>query len=108
MIAASITAAPWSLCQALAACTDDPDIATHLLRLGQGPVALVGPNLLLVLLAVSGQLERFRWIARIAGLVGFVSLILCWSTDLIVPGVQRVPAGMLYMEPGRLTGIHIS
>ena len=70
MIGAVVTALPWALCQALAAMAHDPATATRLLRLGQGPVALVGPNLLLLLLAVGGQLERFRWIARLSGIVG--------------------------------------
>ncbi|MEO8553822.1 MAG: hypothetical protein ABI678_27805, partial [Kofleriaceae bacterium] len=70
MIGAIVTALPWALCQGLAAMAQDPDSATRLLRLGQGPVALVGPNLLLLLLAVGGRLERFRWVARISGIVG--------------------------------------
>ncbi|MDB4955649.1 MAG: protein serine/threonine phosphatase [Myxococcales bacterium] len=108
VISASVTAVPWALCQGLAACTDDAQMASHLLRLGNGPVAMVGPNLMLVLLAVSGQLERHRWIARIAGLLGMISLVLCWTTNLIVPGVQRLRSGMFYIEPGPLTAIHIS
>jgi len=59
-IGASTTALPWALCSGAATFTDDPEIAVRLLRLGNGPVALVGPSLLLVMLGVSGQLERHR------------------------------------------------
>jgi GAF domain-containing protein len=108
VIAAAMTALPWALCQALAACTDDALVAARFLRLGQGPVASVGPNLMLVMLGVSGQLERYRWVARLAGVFGVVALVLCWGTDLVVPGAQRVPLGMYYLKPGPLTGLHIS
>ena len=89
MIGAAITALPWALCHAGAACTTDPGVALRILRLGQGPIAFVGPNFLLVLLGISGQLERYRWVARAAGSVGAVLLVLCWSTPWTVPGVQQ-------------------
>ncbi|HTL34515.1 MAG TPA: SpoIIE family protein phosphatase [Kofleriaceae bacterium] len=108
VIAAAMTAVPWALCQAMAACTDDAILAARFLRLGQGPVASVGPNLMLVMLGVSGQLERYRWLARLAGVVATAMLVVCWATDWVVPGVQRVPLGMYYMRPGPLTGLHIS
>lgn len=107
VLAAATAALPWSVCQGFAACTTDPALATRLLRLGQGPVAVVGPNLMLVLLGVSGQLERYRWIARIAYVVGGSLFVACWATDWVVPGVQLVPAGMFYMRPGPLTGVHL-
>ena len=71
-------------CSALAACTQDPAVATRLLRLGLGPVALIGPCLMLVLLGFSGQLERHRWLANLAGSFGAVMVGLCWGTDWIV------------------------
>jgi hypothetical protein len=108
VIGAAVCALPWAICHALTACTDDVLIATRLLRLGHGPVAGVGPCLMLLMLGITGQLERNRWIARLAGVFGAVSLALCWGTDLIVPGVHRTPSGMFYMNPGPLTGIHIS
>lgn len=108
VIGAALTALPWAVCQALAACSDDPIVAHRMLRLGQGPVALVGPNLMLVLLGVSGQLERYRWVARGAGLIGLFFMITCWATDWVVPGVQLISAGMFYIRPGPLTGVHIS
>jgi GAF domain-containing protein len=108
VISAAVAAVSWSLCQALAACTDDPVAATHLIRLGQGPTAAVGPSLMLVLLGVSGQLERYRWIARIAFVIGTFFFVMCWATTWTVPGVQLLPWGMFYIAPGPLTGIHLS
>jgi GAF domain-containing protein len=108
VISAAAAAIPWSFCQGLAGCTDDPVVAKHLIRLGQGPVAAVGPSCMLVLLGVSGQLERYRWIARIAFMIGTFFFIICWATTWVVPGVQKVPWGMYYMTPGPLTGMHLS
>jgi GAF domain-containing protein len=105
VIAASTTALPWSVCQAFAACTDDPVLATKMLRIGQGVVALIGPNLMLVLLATSGQLERYKWFARIAGFVGGAVLMIGWATAWVVPGVQRLSSGMFYMRPGPATSV---
>lgn len=107
-IGAATTGLPWALCSAVATWTSDPVLAERLLRLGNGPTALVGPSLLLVLLGVSGQLERHRWIVRIAGAIGLVSLALCWATKWIVAGVHVIPAGTFYITPGPLTGLHFS
>ena len=100
MIGAAATALPWAVCSAVAACTQDPELATRLLRLGNGPVAFVGPNLMLVLLGVSGQLERNRWVARTSYVVGLVLLAICWGTTWTVPGVHLVLAGHLLRERG--------
>ena len=54
VIGAATTALPWAICSSLAGATDDPEVAVRLLRLGTGPVSLVGPNLLLVLLGLGG------------------------------------------------------
>lgn len=108
VVAAASSALPWALTQGLAACTDDATVATLLIRLGQGPIAAVGPNLMLVLLGVTGQLERYRWIARIAALIGGFFWVMCWATDTIVPGVQKTSSGMFYTAPGPLTGLSLS
>ena len=108
VIAAAATALPWAVCQAFAACTDDPILATRMLRLGQGVVALIGPNLLLVLLATSGQLERYKWFARIAALVGGTLLAIGWATPWVVPGVQKLSSGMFYVRPGPATSLATS
>lgn len=108
MIGAAAAALPWAVCTALAACSDDPAAATRLLRLGVGPVALCGPNLLIVLLGITGQLERHRWLARGAAGVSTVMMILCWATPYTVPGVHRLSSGMFFLDAGPLTPFHLS
>lgn len=108
VIGAAITALPWAVCSAIACATDDAHAAARLLRIGSGPVALIGPNLLLVLLGISGQLERHRWAARAAGVTGAVLMALCWGTDWTVPGVRRLSSGVYYVSAGPLTDFHIS
>jgi GAF domain-containing protein len=108
VIAAATTALPWSLCQGLAMCTVDPVLATRLLRIGQGSVGLIGPNLLLVLLATSGQLERHKWIVRMAALIGAGFMAISWATPWVVPGVQTLDPGVFYMRAGPLTGLQVS
>jgi hypothetical protein len=105
-IGAGATALPWAVCSTVAACTNDPALATRLYRLGNGPIAFVGPALLLVLLGVTGQLERYRWVARIAGLISIVLLVICWATPWTIPTVHRVPAGIYYISAGPMTGVH--
>jgi hypothetical protein len=107
-IGAATSALPWAACSALTTCTRNPETAERLLRLGNGPASLVGPSLLLVLLGVSGQLERFRWIARVAGVLGFVSMVACWASDWTVAGVHQLPARVWYISPGPLTVAHFS
>ena len=94
-IGAASNTLPWALCSAAVTWTDDPATATKLLRLGNGPIALVGPSLLLVLLGVSGQLERHRWLARTAAAIGVTLSLLCWSTDWTIGGAHRLSSGVL-------------
>ncbi|MDX2093409.1 MAG: SpoIIE family protein phosphatase [Kofleriaceae bacterium] len=108
VVGAAMTTLPWATCSAVSACATDPDASARLLRLGLGPVALIGPNLLFVLLGLSGQLERFRWLARLAGGIGMLLMTLCWATDWMLPGVQRIPSGIWYTRSGPLTGLHVS
>jgi hypothetical protein len=108
VIGSAMTALPWAICSSLAACTDDPAVATRLLRLGSAPVAMIGPNLLLVLLGISGQLERHRWVARAAGVIGGGLTAICMATDWTVPGVRRLSSGVFYPTAGPITDVHIS
>ena len=107
-IGVATTSLPWAICSALAACTADPELATRLLRLGNGPIALVGPCLLLVLLGVSGQLARHRWIARTAGLLGLLLMACCWATPWMIAGARELSSGVFYPSPGPLAGVHFS
>ena len=108
VIGATTAALPWAISFGLASCTDDAEVAVRLLRLGTGPVSLIGPNLLLVLLGLSGQLERHRWAVGLSGAMGTVLLGLCWGTSWTVPGVHRLTSGMFYVSAGPLTDVHIA
>lgn len=108
VIGAATTALPWAICSGVACTTDDAAAAARLLRIGSGPVSLIGPNLLLVLLGISGQLERHRWVARAAVATGAVLMALCWATEWTVPSVHRLSSGVYYVSAGPLTDIHIS
>lgn len=108
VIGAAQTALPWAICSAVSVSATDPVFSAKLLRLGLGPVALIGPNLLFVLLGLSGQLERFRWLARVAGAIGMVLMAMCWTTDWVVDGVQWLPSGIWYTRAGPLTWVHVS
>jgi hypothetical protein len=107
MIGAATAGLPWTIASALASCTQDPEVAVRLFRLGAGPVSLIGPNLLLVLLGISGQLERHRWVVGASGAVGTALLGLCWGTQWTVPGVHHLTSGVFYPTGGPLTDIHI-
>ena len=108
MLGAAISALPWAVCSAMTCCTRDPEIATRLLRLGNASVSFIGPNLMLVMLGVSGQLERHRWIPRIAGLVAVALLGICWGTPWVVPSAHLLSSGVYYISAGPLTWLHIS
>jgi GAF domain-containing protein len=107
-IGASITSLPWAACSWLAACTRDPALAERLLRLGNAPLAVVGLCLLLVLLGVTGQLERHRRIAFVGGAIGALLMALCLATPWVVAGVRVLPSGLFYLEPGPLAGLHFT
>ena len=108
MMGAAISALPWALLSAMVCCTQDPAAATRMLRLGNGPVAFIGPNLMLVMLGVSGQLERNRWLPRVAGLLAVALMGVCWGTPWIVPSAHRLSSGVYYISAGPLTWFHIS
>ena len=106
LVSATGSLMPWSLATALVTCLGDAELARRLHQLGNGPTMLLGPSLLLVLLAVSGQLDRFRYLARIAIATGAVLLLVSWSTRLIIHGVITLPSGVLFPEAGPLEWMH--
>ena len=108
-VAGAATAAlPWAVCSSLASCTDDAEMGLRLLRLGTGPISLIGPNLLLVLLGISGQLERHRWAVWLSGAIGAALLGLCWATTWTVSGVHRLTSGVFYVTGGPLVDLHVA
>lgn len=97
---------PWAAASAAAACTRDPATAAHLYKLGNGPIALLGSSLALLILGAYGQTERYRRLLIVGGLIATLSLALAWATDLNISGIQTTPSGLLYPIAGPLTMIH--
>jgi serine phosphatase RsbU (regulator of sigma subunit) len=96
---------PWAVTSAAAACTTDPVTATNLYRMGNGPIALLGSSLMLLILGAYGQTERYRRLLIVAGVSATASLALAWATPLVVEGVQVIPSGLLYPKAGPLTAL---
>ena len=107
LISATGSLVPWTLATAAAICVmEDVNVAYRLHRFGNGPTMFLGPSLFLVLLAVSGQLDRFRYLARIAIGSGVALLAVSWLTGLIIEGVIVLPSGVLFPAAGPLEWLH--
>src|SRR6516225_8976850 len=88
-------ALPWGVATALAACTDDPSLALALYRGGIGPIAFAGPAIFFMVLSDAGRLDNHRLLVGIAVGIAITSMILCWSTALVIDGTLPVVGGML-------------
>lgn len=103
LVSAAAVLVPWSLCTALALCVvDDVALAQRLHQAGSGPTMFLGPSVFLVLLSVSGQLDRHRYLARVAIASGAVLMIVSWSTDWMISGVLRLQSGVWFPAAGPL------
>lgn len=106
LIGTTSAVVPWGLGTAAAICAIDQSTATRLYQLANGPMTLIGPSLMLILLSVSGQLDRYRWYARVAVGTGVVLALVTWSTPLVFAGVARIPSGIWYPRAGALMWLH--
>ena len=102
LIGAAASVTPWMMGTTAAICAVDRETAARLFKLANGPTAMLGPSLLLILLSVSGQLDRHRWVARVAIASGVVLALVTWSTRLIVDGATEIPSGIWYPRAGTL------
>lgn len=102
-----VTALPWAVGLALAACTDDHDLAYRLCRAGFAPVPLIGAALLMVILAVIGKLDAQRPVLVVAVVLGLAVFVLTATTDLVLVGVQETRYGMVFPRAGPLFAIHV-
>ncbi|MEZ4360949.1 MAG: hypothetical protein R3B48_12270 [Kofleriaceae bacterium] len=105
LIGAASSVAPWALATAAAICAVEPATASALHRLASGPTMMLGPSLLLIFLSVSGQLDRYRRLARAATLCGVLLMTIAWSSPLILDGVWRIPSGIWYPKAGPLAWV---
>lgn len=101
LVSAAAALVPWSLATALALCVvEDRQLAQQLHQAGSGPTMFLGPAMFLVLLSVSGQLDRHRYLARVAIASGAVLMIVSWSTDWMISGVLRLRSGVWFPAAG--------
>lgn len=106
LIGTTAAVTPWGLVTAAAICAVDPDTSTRLYQLANGPMTLIGPSLLLILLSISGQLDRYRWAARVAIGTGAMLTLITWTTPLVLDRVVRIPSGIWYPRAGALMWLH--
>ncbi|HTM21977.1 MAG TPA: hypothetical protein VL172_15755, partial [Kofleriaceae bacterium] len=100
---------PYAACLAVIACTRDPDLAHRMAKLFVGSIGLLGPGMLLLQLAISGRLERYRWLVALATLTTATTCALAWTTDLVIrPDMWVTPSGMLFHRASTLDTLHVS
>lgn len=103
LVSGAAALVPWALATALALCVvDDRAFAQRLHQVGSGPTMFLGPSVFLVLLSVSGQLDRHRYLARVAIASGALLMIVSWSTDWMISGVLRLRSGVWFPAAGPL------
>lgn len=106
LIGTTATVVPWGLGTAAAICAVEQTTAARLYQLANGPMTLIGPSLLLILLSVSGQLDRYRWYARVAIGTGVVLALVTWVTPLVLADAVKIPSGIWYPRAGVLMWMH--
>jgi hypothetical protein len=104
----SACALVWSAGFVIAASTRDPALAQLAYHIGYGPIPLVGPGLLMLILSVSGRFDSYRHVLVLAWICALTSVAVCWSTDWVVAGVRETPSGLLYSKPGFFHTLHVS
>ncbi len=98
---------PWTLSCTLVGSTRDPALARLLIVAGLGPVSVVGPALMLLVLAISGRVDAHRLLLAVAFACAVASMVLCWTSTLIVGEIFETPSGILFFRPGSLQMLHI-
>lgn len=96
----------WALTFVAAAGLAEPAAQARLLALGLGPVALVGPGALLLLLGGAGVLERHRVLVIVASVGALLSMLVTWTTPWVMASVRTLPSGLPYPIGGPLMIVH--
>jgi len=102
------SAMPWTCGFIIDACTTDRELATLAVRVGTGPISLLGPGLLMLILAVSGRFDSRRGVVALAFACGAASMVICWATPWVTTGVRVIPSGMLFPTPGPWQLVHVA
>ncbi len=105
LLVTALLGLPWAISSALLATINDPLLATRLSRFFVGTIALLGPALLLTILAVSERHARYRAVVAVAAVQALAVCILTWSTDLVVAHAWRTPLGLWYPRAGPLNDL---
>lgn len=108
VLAVVIAALPWTLGSAVTSSCNDPALVARLAPIYVGAVALLGPAVMMVMLALTGRLERHRPLLVVATTLAGASCVVCWTTDLVVAGVWETPWGLLYPRAGPLNDLHLA
>lgn len=103
----NVAVLPYSVCQTLIGSCTDAAVAEPLARLWVASVSLVGPALMLSLLAASGRFERHRLLLAVAFGIAVVSCVITLTTDLVIKGVWQTPWGLFFPRAGPLNDLHV-
>lgn len=102
LIAMDVAMLPWAVCNALFLNLEDPELGRALGRFMSGSWALFGPACLIFLLASTGRIARYRYLASIFAALAAIMCGLAWSTDWVVDGVRALSWGGLHPRAGSL------
>lgn len=100
--------AAWAVAMALGIGSRDQLAAEIFYRGSSGLAVLVGPGLMLSMLALSGRFERHRKLLLAATLLSSAWCALVWTTDLVIAGVSRTGWGVWYITAGPLYPLYIA
>lgn len=99
-----ITAFPYAACNVINITTTDPELANAASRLFVGAIALLGPALMFVLLAMTGRLERYRWLVVFAFVVAGACAVVTWATELAIHPESWVTSAGMYFHKSKPFG----
>jgi serine phosphatase RsbU (regulator of sigma subunit) len=105
ILAVGVGAMPWALGNALTGSCTDPEVATSICRFWIGTISLLGPGLLMVILVLSGRLERHGVIVVIATTIAMATCVITWTTDLVVAQAWKTSWGFWTPQSGDLGSI---
>lgn len=106
ILATAASVLVWAVTFLLAAGVPDRALQVRLLTLGLGPVALVGPGALLLLLGGSGQLQHHLRLVTVAAVTSGLAMLVCWATPWMIRDVRVLPSGLVFPVGGPLLMLH--
>lgn len=105
--ATGLISLPWAVGTALTLNLTDPVLIEHIGRIYLGTVSLSSPAMLLMMLALGGQLDQHRGLIYIFAFLGLMSCIVAWTTTLVVDGVWQTSWGIWHPTAGPLYPAHM-